>query len=612
MTLPTPDTDGLVGAGAPYPVSLGGREYLIDLSQGNFVERTIPLLRNQADTATEQVQSEASLNPEDLVRRSVETCHLGAGQNYRDRIGSVPERFRTSDGVDVWTQWQLSLLPETKSIRTLTTDVFDGVLSVGSYLYVADGNNLYFSNSALTGAVSWTTVTGAPGGAISSICTDGNVVYASFGASGIYRTTAGAASMASILTGTTGKVMFLKDRLFCFNGGGVLYNPTDLVAPAAALPTALYDKGSNWAWLTGCAGNNHVYFAGSYASSDHSIIFKTAVKPDGTAMDTPTVAATLPDGERLVGMTGYLGFIVLGVEVATTVVGAIRLAQIQSDGNLVLGPRIPTSFVYVWAFEPQDRFVYCTWTEYSTQSGIGRIDLSRFTEPLTPAYAKDIQYDGASLGYVTGITTHQAKQVFRIADDFLACTDSANLKPYGDIYFGKVGYGLLDSKVAMYVDVDMVSPGTVTVYVSVDGGARTQYGVALSASGTIDLSALSGKEFEVSLRLTRSSGAPSTGPTVRRVTIRSFINAARTREFLIPVIVRPRIKTMLGQDVEITDTRAEIDAINAMVGTVVVWKYGTKTEYVQVRDYQWVPEYFDTESGQFGGICMVKAQAVHT
>lgn len=612
MTLPTPDTDGLVGAGAPYPVSLGGREYLVDLSQGNFVERTIPLLRNQTDISTEQVQSDASLNPEDLVRRSVETCHLGAGQNHRDRVGSVPERFRSSDGVDVWTQWQISLLSEVKSIKTLTTNVYDGVISVGTYLYLADGNNIYFTNSALTGAPTWTTVTGTPAAACVSICSDGYNVYAAFGASGVYTTTAGAAAATSLFTGTISKVLFLKDRLYTMNGGGVLTNPTDFTTPPNALPTALLDKGSTWVWNSGCAGNNHVYFSGSSNSSDHSVIYKTAVKPDGTAMDTPTVAATLPDGEKVLNMCGYLGFVVIGVNVAAISQGAVRLAQVQSDGNLVLGPRLPISYAYVFAFEPQDRFVYCTWTETSIQSGIGRLDLSRFTEPLTPAFAKDLQFDGTGLNYVTGICTHQGKTVFRVDAQNLVCVDSANLKPYGDIYFGRVGYGLLDSKVAMYVDVDMLTPGTVTVYVSVDGGARTQYGSPLSASGTIDLSALSGKEFEVSLRLTRSSGAPSTGPTVRRVTMRAFISATRTREFLIPLIIRPRIKTMVGQEVAVPDTRAEVDAINAMVGTVVVWKYGTKTEYVQIKDYQWTPEYFDTESGQFGGICMVKAQAVHT
>ena len=78
MTLPTPDTDGLVGAGAPFPCSLGGREYLIDLSRdGGFIERTIPLLRNQLD-GSDSV-SESSLNPEDLVRRAGIAARLASG-----------------------------------------------------------------------------------------------------------------------------------------------------------------------------------------------------------------------------------------------------------------------------------------------------------------------------------------------------------------------------------------------------------------------------------------------------------------------------------------------------------------------------------------------------
>jgi hypothetical protein len=57
-------------------------------------------------------------------------------------------------------------------------------------------------------------------------------------------------------------------------------------------------------------------------------------------------------------------------------------------------------------------------------------------------------------------------------------------------------------------------------------------------------------------------------------------------------------------------TRDEIDAIEAMVGTVVVQKVGTKTEYVQVKDYEWRVDHVDEESGQLGGICYVKTQVV--
>jgi hypothetical protein len=43
---------------------------------------------------------------------------------------------------------------------------------------------------------------------------------------------------------------------------------------------------------------------------------------------------------------------------------------------------------------------------------------------------------------------------------------------------------------------------------------------------------------------------------------------------------------------------------------VSVLQLGTLTTYVQIKDYEWRPSFFDEESGQFGGICLVKAQEV--
>jgi hypothetical protein len=530
MTLPTPDTDGLVGAGAPFPCSLAGRPYLLDLSRdAGLTERTIPLLRAQADGATSI--AEASLNPEDLLRRASESNHLGAGQDYRDRDGSLPFRFRSSEHIDVWTKWQLSLLYNTKSIKTLAVGELEGsIQSVGTDLYAIDNQSTYHSNSDLDGTVTWTTVTGTPAASAGMMATDGFNVWIAYNASGVYATTAGAAAATSLFTGTAAYLWYLKGRLLVTNGGGNLMNPTDFTTPPNALPAALLDLGTDWLWMCAAEGINHIYIGGfrrdSLGGGDHSVIYKTAVKPDGTALDVPTVAATLPDGERIASMVGYLGYVVIGVDLTeSSVRGGFRLAEIQGDGNLVLGPLVEAGTVVTYGFEPQSKFVWFTWSNSASQVGLGRMDLSRFTDELTPAYATDLMYDGSTLGHARAITTHQNRRVFYVSNDAIVCEDKANRRTTGDIYFGKTTYGVPDNKVAMFVDVVMTTStaaeGSVTVYVSVDGGARTSYGT-LTASGTVDLSAITGKEIEVSLRLTRGSTVTLT-PIVSRVTLRSFI-----------------------------------------------------------------------------------------
>lgn len=617
MALPTPSTDGLSGAaGTPFPVSLGGRNYVVDLipnSQTPYVEQTIPLLHNQfISEATKQVENESSLNPQDLIRRGWNNWNMGSGQLYADKVDSVAGRYYTSTNVDPWSRWQLSLLPATRSLKTLTTVVYDGVCSTGARLWLADGTNVYYTTDSLvSGAPTWTALTGSPGTNVVSLTTDGFNIFACFAGGGVYKGDNSSGALTQIYAGTLAKLMYLKDRLYGLNGGGVIYNLTDYSAGAKALPTSLYDKGTNWVWTSGGEGVNHVYFGGYF--NDHSMIYKATIKPEGTAMDTPTIAATLPDGEQVVAMCGYLGYLLIGTNTPyTTAPGAatngVRLAQIQSDGNLVVGPRIETTS-YVFAFEPQDSFVWFSWLTSSTDSGIGRIDLARFTDDLKPAYANDVRFSGSGLNNVIGICSHKGRRVFRVDAQNLVTTDDSNIATSGDISFGRVRYGIGDTKVAMYVDVQMSGTGTVAVKAGADGGALTSYGT-LSSSGTVDLSALSGRDIEVALTLTRSAG--TSGPTVQAVTLRSFIAAPRTREFTLPLKIWPRMVNSLGVEFAIPDTRAEIDALAAMVGTVVVFKHGTKTEYAQVKDYEWIPEFYDVASGQFGGTCSVKIQVVHS
>lgn len=627
MTLPTPDTTGNAGvAGAPFPCSLGGRSYVVDLKSGDFIERTIPLLRNQADTQSVQVQTEGSLNPEDLVRRGWDSWHMGAGQTHRDRIESVPERYYSSRGINPWNKWRLTLAGVFTSIKTTTTAVTNGVVTAGSYLYLADGNNVYYTNSTITGVVSWSTVTGTPASACTGICTDGSNVYAAFGANGIYTCTTGAAAMTSLFTGTISRVFMLKDRLFAHNGAGALYNPTDFTTPPNALPTALLDKGTSWTWGEAAEGNGYVYFAGS--RNNQTVIYKSAVKPDGTSMDTPTVACTLPPGESITALIGYMGYMVLGIDPPnrTDDTGAyrtgFRLAQMLSDGNLVLGKLTICGTGQIKAFAAFDRFVYFGWKEdaTSTGNGVGRLDLSVFTSDLTPAYARDTEFTAGSIDTIDGLCFYQNSLIARAGTTgcyYEGNPATSTRVPYGDIYLGKVSYGLPDDKVAMFVDLALTAPSansltsTVEVFLAVGNGARVSYGT-LSESGSIDLGGVTGQEFQLSLKLTRDSTYTYNALTIDRCTLRSFVSANRTREWLVPLIIAPHVKTMNNQDHYYPSVRAEIEAIRSMVGTIVVWKVGTLTEYVQIKDYQWIPDKYDPETGEFGGIMTVKLQVVHT
>src|SRR5215467_54101 len=123
-----------------FHVSLAGRPYMVDFSQPfyrQYRRQIAQITRTQADTSTDP--GEQTLDPNSFWRRSFEDWSLGAGQRWRDRKESVPNRFWKSKGVDALSsRWQLSLLPDTKSVRATTNTNLQMVLA-GNYVYLVDG-----------------------------------------------------------------------------------------------------------------------------------------------------------------------------------------------------------------------------------------------------------------------------------------------------------------------------------------------------------------------------------------------------------------------------------------------------------------------------------------
>jgi len=154
---------------ARLPVAINGHAFM---ANPNIERTTVPVIRQQADTSTEA--GEQTLNPQGLWRRSQESWHHGAGQDFLDgRQGDEatdPHRFRSSKGIDPWTKGQISLLhPTLKTWSTTGTNLYLAVASATagvSYLYVSDGTEVYLtfvpyqllnSNAIQTGT-GWTAV----------------------------------------------------------------------------------------------------------------------------------------------------------------------------------------------------------------------------------------------------------------------------------------------------------------------------------------------------------------------------------------------------------------------------------------------------------------------
>ncbi len=509
-----------------FNMALAGRPYMIDTGRmSEFRRQAIPLLRDQADNTG--APGEQTLSPEELWRRSQDDWSHGAGQTYLDRKDSDNQRFRSSKGIDIWDRWAMKLLPGTAS-RRASSNTNLALQPVGSFLYATDGTALLRTADLTT----WTTVTGTHANAPTSITSDGFNVFTAHGSGGIFSTTRGSATSSAYNTLPTTLLGYVKGRLMAANGA-VLYNVT-----SGTPPTALFTQtNSDFTWVGFAEGQAAIY-AGGF-SGDKSLVYRIALKADATALDAPIIAGELPDGEILRSIGGYLGFIALGTD------KGIRFCAADDQGNLTIGSLIKTASA-VRCFEGQDRFVWFGWTNYdSTSTGLGRLDLSTFIAPLTPAYASDLMATGQ--GNVTSVATFRDKRVFAVSGlGVYEQTDA--LVASGTLDTGLITYGLPDLKTAVYLDVKVQSPvDTNRAYVSVDRGPFVRVGSRSStASDPFVVGEVSGETFEIRHEMLNEDAVATTGPVVTRYTLRSFPRPSQGEMFLIPVLLHESVQTVSG------------------------------------------------------------------
>lgn len=565
-----------------FDVALDGHGYLVDeladlqgFRNQHFSRESVPMLRAQADTAP--TPAEQSINRESLWRRSQESWHHGSGQNYLDRSDSDSQRFRTSKGVNVWNKWTLSLLNDTTLARA-SANTNLRLTSAGSHMYAADGNSLLYT----TDMTAFTTVTGTPGSACNWITTDGYTIYAAY-ATALYTTTRGAASAASFSTGYASNISvvgYVKGRLMVAAANSI-WNITASGAVGAA--PLLAHPNSDFTWVGFAEGPGFIYAAGY--SGTRSLLYKITIQPDGTALTAPSVAGELPTGETIRTVRGYLGTLLVGTDLG------FRLGTTDAAGNITFGSLITTTSP-VLNFEPADRFVWYGLTNYdSTSTGLGRMDLSQFTQPLTPSYASDLMATGQ--GSVTSVSSFGTGRVFAVSGAGLF-VQSATVVPSGVLSGGRITYGVADDKVAMYLDLrHQPLAGTVSAQLLANDTTSLSIGSSTVAGSVSSQYALSARQtraeyFEVTVTLSRAT--TTVGPIVTRTTLRAYPAPSRSFQYTVPLILQSKIDTRDGA-VHHYDVGAERDFLEDLVKTsrLITYQEGTRSFQVVVDDFKWVP-----------------------
>lgn len=587
-----------------FPVAVNGRPYMLDTKSGQFQRQYDVRVRDSVDQSTEP--GEAAINPQGLWRRSQTSWHYGAGQEYADTADAEAYRFNSSKGLDVWTRGQISLLRDTTlAYASSNTNLY--MATANSKIYGTEGQNVRYTSDWST----FTTVTGTAASNIYSIASDGYNVFYSYANGDIDQTNAGISTSSAYITGIeAGLLRYVKGRLMVA-GQGVdkrkIWNITTTPGSTANNPGALFTHpNTDFSWVGFAAGQNHIYCAG-YAGNK-SIIYKTVIKADGTALDIPTVAAELPFGEIVTSLDGYLGYVLIGLE------NGIRFCSSDSDGNLVVGPLIVTGSS-VRSFAGIGQYVYFGWTNYdSTSTGIGRLDISRQVATNQPAYASDLMATGQ--GAVLDVHEFDGEPVFTVSGIGAYRPHDTNLVSSGTLETGIFRWGIGDAKFVPKWDI-RTEPlnGTITLDIANDSGSYENVGIQ-STQGSLD-STFDGFETKVyeaqaKFTFTRSSTDSTVGPVMTRWMGRAYASPLRSQIFSVPLLLHHKINVkgreyFFDVDEELTRLRDLIENPR-----IISYQENVDTYSVIVEDVRWTPvdSAYSHNEWDWDGTCVVVMRSV--
>ena len=593
-------------------VAINGRIYPIDTGSNRYAQKSIDVLqqRNTADSR------DLLLLPQNVWRQQVSSWNYGAGQSNLDRDDAIQGRYENSFGIDPWNKWQISLLPETTKLQTLSGKSW--LTLHNGYLVVVNGNMTYWWEDFGTMTAS---VALGPDPII-DIADRGDAIMGLNDEGDIYRLT-GPASTAALYYNAklTGANMIAWEKDYLLVGHA---NVLKWVKTGNQIETIYTNPDPLFRWESACGGPNSIYFRGGYG--DKWVVHKVTIKEDGTGLNPAIVAAQLPDGEIGYSISEYLGFIFIGTN------KGVRMAQPDANGDLLLGAIIPTDEP-VRCFEGQDRFMWygnsSIPAQYSEISGdpanvfpssavpgLGRLDLSTFTTTsLTPAFANDIAAWDEVAANVTSCVTWLGKRVFTVQDSGVYFEGEDRVLG-GWLIQGTMSFSVEDLKAALYMQAkwNPDCAGKLYLDLSFDSSGFARYANLSTSLGirsdNINLYGTKFSRINMRMVMTRCPIDNTKGPIPTRWEIRSFPVKGKASRWDVPVII--------ADDVDINGIIQARNPLNdkndllSLVETGAVFTYQESGQAYQVlaREFLWQPERLSTTGNGWQGTLLMVLEEV--
>ena len=624
-----------------YDVAIGGMPFLYAITDNT------PYRRQTAEFRTARFDNsrdpgEQSLSGSGYWIRSQSSWHYGAGNKFQEPIsGTLDEvkfRYSSSVGINIWEPGQISLLKRTSLLEAVSGDsrVFSTTIDDVEYLILIK----YSSTEAIrvlrikVSDLSESTI-------VDNTAITENIIAVGMGGNDLMMVTPTkiwrysfddatptlhqdyAINTANAVDGT---IAYVKNRfIFAYHdtaNSTFVYELTKNTGSSINLSTKTAVNGSTtlpsgYTFRAIAEGGAAIYVGGF--SGNQGNVYKITVANDGT-LNTMTSVVTLPHGETVTGLLGYLGsYIILGTS------QGLRVAISNEVGDLSYGPLIFESSLGVYKMSASGSYVYAGVNSgINGNSGIYRVNLGQPLSNGGYAYATDVYADAAT-GKVEGVTNlNDGRVAFCVHGDGLFLEHATELVESGDMVISIIRFDTFENKAwkRLKVRFDGTLQGDIDIFRTVDDEDEAFKTVAQGETQIYDYDLASvfsdvTAEAQFTFRLNRNDTTATTGAVMLGYSIKALPTPTRARLLQIPVFCfdseRDRLKNILGYEGYALERLQALEQMEAQGETLIIQDFTADGEPTEAVIEQVTFTRVSPPNGNFtgyGGIITIIARTV--
>ncbi len=628
--------------GNAFDVAIAGLPFILGVTDST------PYRRQTAEFRTQRVDQERDPGEQSLAGsgywiRSQSSLHLGQGINYQEPLEGDPDqtkfRYKTGEGVDPWTTGQIKLLKKTTLAEAALAKsyVFSTTINGADFLIKVK------ESASDTSRVIQTTTAGVETTIVNNSAITEKILAACMGGNDLmivtptkvfrysFDDTSPALHQDYAINSANAKddkvaISYVKSRFIIaysdVNGATHAFSIVKNTGSSINFSTLTAINGSTTLpsgfTFTGVTESSNAIYVGGF-SGDEGSAFKITVDSSG-ALSTMVRVILLPKSEQLLSMYGYLGsYVLLGTN------RGVRVAVVDSDGNVTYGPLVFEATGGVEAFTARNSFVWAGVNAgIGGQSGLIRINLGAPLANNGYAYATDLVATSTT-GHIHSVATFDnGRKAFTVEGSGIWVEHATDLVESGSFTTGLIRFDTLENKawkrlrlrtpdeLKGNIEIARVKETSFDTLTTVAEGATEQYDYDLAV---VFPEVSSDASFRFTLY--RNTTTATTGALIFGYSAKALPTPTRARVIQIPLFCFDRetdkLGNLLGYEGYARQRLSALEAVEGVGETVVIQDFtagGEPIEAVieQITFIRSTPP--NRNFSGFGGIVQVVARTV--